>query len=260
MPIGTSYALTIRPRTVLRAMLTVIAFLLLSHLVIQLLRFLAGYDFQFGLLRWLDLHEEANLPTWYSALSLLLCSALLGFIAWSHRRLRTGQAAAWSGLAMIFGYLSLDEATMIHETILEPMVVRLSSGGQWTGYWSYPWVIAGLALVAIVTALYLRFVIKLPPRTRTLFVVAALLYVGGAIGVELITARYDSEYGIARLGYSLWVMLEEGAEMSGVAIFCYSLLEYVTAQFGALQIGVATAGAARGAETRRAATPRVIGR
>src|SRR5215216_6187006 len=210
--------LTVSPRRVLTTMLLIIGCLLLGHLITQLLDYVANFDFQFGLLRWFDLHEETNLPTWYAATNLLICAGLLAFIAWSHRRLGTARATAWAGLSLIFCYLSLDEATMIHETMLEPLVLRVASGARWEGYWSYPWVIAGIGLVLLVSALYLRFLFELPRRTRVLFLIAGALYVGGALGVEIITARYDAVYGMATLGYSLWVMLEEAAELSGVAL------------------------------------------
>jgi len=55
-----------------------------------------------------------------------------------------------------------------------------------------------------------------------LFVVAGLIYGGGAVGVEHYT---DSE--VNSLHYNMWTALEEGMEMYGVIVLIYAVLDFM---------------------------------
>src|SRR5262245_15560815 len=66
------------------------------------------------LVGFLSLSYEANLPTWYASSLLLRCAVQLGLIA---REIPAGGLGRphWWGLAILFGFMSLDEAAEIHE-------------------------------------------------------------------------------------------------------------------------------------------------
>ena len=57
--------------------------------------------------------------------------------------------------------------------------------------------------------------------------VAGCVFVGGAIGVEKWTDRYDERNLLNTLAYNLWNAVEEGMEMRGVVLFIHALLEYM---------------------------------
>ena len=53
----------------------------------------------------------------------------------------------------------------------------------------------------------------------------AVVYVGGALGVEMIGGAYVEEHGIWNFNTILLVNLEEVMEMYGASLFIYFLLE-----------------------------------
>jgi hypothetical protein len=87
---------------------------------------------------------------------------------------------------------------------------------------------------------------RLAPPVRRLFLLAAAVYLGGALGVEMAGAAHAFRHGTENLGYSLWTTLEEALEMAGVAVFIYALLRQVEAG-GPVRLRV-TAGDAPGAD------------
>lgn len=232
---------TLCPRRVLIALLGATALLVAASLAGQVLKYRFGHDHVYGLVNVFDVDREMNVPTWYSASTLLVAGALLALIArtWSEH---PGRAARyWWGLSALFLYSSVDEASSIHELLIP--VLRQTTFLPGPLY--YGWVIAGFGLVAVVGALYARFVWRLAPPVRRLFLLAAAAYLGGALGVEMGGAAHAFTQGTENLGYSLWTTLEEALEMVGVAIFIYALLRQVEGG-GPVRLRV-TAGDAPGA-------------
>ncbi len=171
-----------------------------------------------------NLDGEMNVPAWYSSSTLLLCSILLGLIANHKMREGDGYSLHWVGLALIFVFLSLDEAIMVHERFNAPM------GHLWggtRGVFLFPWVIPYMIVVALFLLVYWKFIIDLNPTIRKLFLMAGAIYVGGAIGIEMITAFYVDVYG-RDLTYSLLATIEEVGEMLGIVIFIYALCYYLS--------------------------------
>ena len=130
----------------------------------------------------------------------------------------------WVGLCLIFVALAIDEAASIHELTIEPM--RDLFGASGILYWA--WVIPGGIFVIMVAAIYLRFILQLPDRTRRLFIISAVTFVGGALGMEMIGAAWFDVHGRRNLGYSFFWTVEETLEMCGVLIFIYALLNYLS--------------------------------
>ena len=91
----------------------------------------------------------------------------------------------------------------------------------------YPWVIAGIVFVIIFLLVFYRLIQSLQKTTRNLFMLAGTLYVGGAIGIEMLGAYYTEIYGKESFIYSLVSTLEEFLEMFGIIIFIYALLAYI---------------------------------
>jgi hypothetical protein len=176
-------------------------------------------------LAWVD--GEANIPTWYSTSLLLVCAFLLATIATAHRADPNGQPVRWLILSLIFGFLSLDETAQLHELSIAPLHEWLGT----SGYLYYAWVIPAAICVALFLVLYLSFLANLPERTRRLFLLAGAIFVGGALGIEAISAKQASLHGEHNLTYHLIITLEELLEMAGVIAFIYALLDYLGRQF-----------------------------
>lgn len=214
--------LVISPKRVALTLALFVSSLSLAHVFSQCLKYLLDHDFQLGFERLLNLNNEANVPSWYSSVTLALCAGLLAAIGLDKRQRHSRYAAHWLVLAAIFIYLSLDEAAEIHEMGIAPLAPF-----HFTGYLRYSWVILGGLFVVVVGLSYLRFLAQLPAVTRRQFLVAGSLYVGGVLGVEMMGAHWHSLYGQANLGYAMIVAVEETFEMAGIGLFLYALCSYI---------------------------------
>ncbi len=79
-------------------------------------------------------------------------------------------------------YLFVDEGTTIHETVGYALRDLLGT----SGVLFFAWVIPATVILAIFATIYLKFLVHLPGRIRLLVVIAGALFVGGALGIELL--------------------------------------------------------------------------
>ena len=180
------------------------------------------------------LDSEGNIPTFYSASTLLLCSALLAIIAFAKKKEDAPYRLHWKALSIIFLFMSLDEASALHEMTIEPLRSALSAGG----FLYLTWVVLGTVFVLILVLAYLRFLADLPRKTRNLFLVAGAIFVGGALGMEMIGGYYVSPYAGQSvppsricniyLNYQMISAVEELLEMLGIVVFIYALMSYIS--------------------------------
>jgi hypothetical protein len=130
--------------------------------------------------------------------------------------------------------MAIDEAASLHELLIEPM--RGLLGQQARGIFFFAWVIPGIAVAMIFGLSYLKFLLHLPTKTRWRFVIAATLYLGGALGMELIGGRYADSHGMENLAYSMTATVEESLEMAGVIVFIYALLNYIADNYQEIRL------------------------
>jgi hypothetical protein len=176
-----------------------------------------------NLVRVFNINRESSIPTWYSSALLLGCSAVLGIIAAAKRVAHEPYTIHWTALALIFLYMSIDETASIHEKFTEPLQVVLNP----TSHLYFAWVIVAVPLVVIFALAYLKFLFHLPPRVRNLFALAGVIYVGGALVVESISANQWYWDGGTSLLYSAMGTLEELFEMFGTILLLYILLYHI---------------------------------
>ncbi len=124
---------------------------------------------------------------------------------------------------MLFLFLSIDEAVSLHEAF----GAFLENKFRPTGFFTAAWVIPGLAFVAVAFLASLKFLGHLPRKTKYQFLGAGIIYVAGAVGLEMIAANFWwSSHQLEGFSYKLLVAGEEFLEMSGVIAFIYSFLSY----------------------------------
>jgi hypothetical protein len=169
--------------------------------------------------------NEGAIPTWYSACALLFCSLLLLVICFLKRKRRDPYFWNWVGLSTIFALMSLDEATSIHEM----MGGFLSKSFNPIGVFHSAWVILGIPFVLIFGIYYLKFTLNLQKKTKYLFIVAFITYLGGALGLEMVGSAILYEYRSKTMTYQIIATIEEILEMSGIVVFIYALIDYIEA-------------------------------
>jgi hypothetical protein len=166
-----------------------------------------------GLYSLLSLSYEGNLPTWHASMLAFVCALLLLACADAAERDRLHLRALAAGFVAI----SIDEVIGMHETL-----GGLLDRDEPALY--FDWVIPGALIVAVVGALYVPFLRRLPRKTARRFVAAGALYVGGAVGMELPLGVWASAHGEDDLGYALIDWLEESLEVAGLTLFALTLL------------------------------------
>ncbi|MFO1389606.1 hypothetical protein [Cellvibrio sp.] len=194
---------------------------------LQLIKFIGGHGRLFGLVPLLNLNGEHNIPSFFSAFLLSLAAYILGL---TYRLMRkSNQALYWLVLTVGFGFMAVDEAVSLHERLVQP-IRDLLGRDQHFGVLYFAWIIPALFIVMVVGLCFVGFLKRLDKSTRNAFMVSALLYLGGAIGMEMVGGWYDEIHGPENLGYVLCFTIEETLEMAGVIYFIRALLCYLETQ------------------------------
>jgi hypothetical protein len=191
----------------------------------------------------ISLDGEHNLPSLFSTILLLSASALLTLVALLESERKGPDRWKWGILATGFLLMGLDETLSLHERMIEPLRNLLGGQHHHLGIFYFAWVVPGIALVAVLGVFFLPFLFRLPRRTAIAFVISGAIYVGGALGVELVEGWWREGHGHRNLTYHLLVSLEEGMEMVGVIAFIHALMVYIARYYGEVRIGFDAVGA-----------------
>ncbi|MEM8954801.1 MAG: peptidase M48 Ste24p [Verrucomicrobiota bacterium] len=213
---------------VTRVMLWIVLALCAAH-VIQALYFLAG-DIEY--IKMIDLDIEGNLPSIYSAFAIAFCSMLLFVIAIDQRRKRAEGRVQWMILAFIFLFLALDEAVSIHEELGDVFHAILETKGLLYFAWVIPYTVVALFLGFA----FLKFVWRLPRGVRIQFIVAGVLFLTGAVGIEVVSAWEADRHGTTTPLYTILYTIEEFLEMIAIVIFANALLKFIGREIGTVAI------------------------
>jgi hypothetical protein len=216
-------ALPIDVRRLWRGLAAIILTLLVGHLVGMVFIYVFGHDYVFGLVPLFSLDGEGNIPAWFSA-ALLFVSAQLLFLTGTAERRAGNPWMGWMGLAFIFAFLAVDELSAFHEKIGWAVGDRVGAEGLLHEYF---WVVVYGPIVAALGVVYLRFLGRLPGRVRWLMLLSAALYVGGAVGVEVVGSPFwNDDPELRRWPYLALVGVEEMLEMFGISVFIRAILTY----------------------------------
>ena len=163
---------------------------------------------------WLD--AEKNLPTLYQSLALGLAAALMFVVARVVAPIAAPRPNAVEGPRK---HLRDSGARRELCASMKPSATRRPSISGQRSLVIYVPVIALLALY------WLPLLCRLDGRMRRLLMVAAVLYVGGAGGIESASQLYAGVAGKATPLYVMLATLEETLEMAGIALPVYALLD-----------------------------------
>ena len=222
--------LTLRRRAIARTLAAAILILVIGDLGAKLMKDLAGRDYVYGLVPSFQVGGEANIPTWYSSIALAVAAGLLAISAVLVRRSGGPYWRHWAALGVIFLMLSMDEVAQLHELTVRPVTAILKNQFLWYISWVVP---AGVLLVVFGIA-YWRFFLALPGPTRRGFAVAFMVYVGGALGMELATAAFGRMW--EERFHFLFNLTEETMEMAGVVILILTVTGFIERGFGSVTI------------------------
>ena len=180
--------------------------------------FTNGFEYLF------DASEENNIPTYFSTMILFIASAILFHLYLVPDPQTLKNKRYWLFLSFIFLFLSVDENISIHEQFNK---IKSLLAPDTSGYLNYPWILPYGIFVLVVGGIFLKFLFSLPVKTRNLFIISGSIYVVATIGFELPEGKIVAVYG-ATTYYYLFCALEEFLEMSGIILFIYASLDYIS--------------------------------
>jgi hypothetical protein len=231
-----SHTFKVNPARVAWILVGISIFLLALSVLGQFFRFYPQYYTIHNKVEelWLDfmtnqfnVNAEINVPTYFNSFILLAASFLMFIVAAWKKVQRDPLRFHWTGLGFILLIFSIDDMVSLHERMS-----KLFKG--WTdlnGLFFFKWTIFGIMFLIVFGLVYLWFFWKLDNKFKFLFLLSAVVYFGGALGLEMIGGRFANFNTTKNFGYSLYTTLEEGMEFIGVTLLIYSTLKYIETYF-----------------------------
>jgi hypothetical protein len=180
----------------------------------------------------LYLGTEIAPGTWVASMLFITCSLLAAIGALVANASDQRWTRSWLLLAVVFCVLSLDEVANIHER-LSPRISALV--GDPSGVLTFAWVIPAVALGVAFLVVEIPFLRHLGPAGRRL-VVAGIVFVAGAVGLEMIEGDLSSRGNDEALSYGLLVTAEELLEFGALMWATLILLEYLRQRLGSPRV------------------------
>jgi hypothetical protein len=213
-----------RRRPLIVSLLLFVAVLVAMNLALSAYEYFEGPESSLPgtVLHAFNLDSGDSIATWFAVILLAVCSVLLTAITYFKRIRRDRFFWHWLALAVIFGLMSMDEGAELHARLIEPLRAMWDPGG----FLYMAWVIPAAIAVFLFVLAYIPFLLHLSNRFRTLFIVSGAIYVGGALGLEMLGGYFLDTYGSGVLT-RLTMITEETFEKVGAIVFIYTLLTYL---------------------------------
>jgi hypothetical protein len=184
--------------------------------------FVFGRGNIYGLIPLFSLDREANIPTIFSTLLLASSSFLFYYLG---RQVQSDDIKAskkFKFMSFLLAFVALDEISSIHELLTEP----LKALGDFDGIFFHSWVIVFIPLLLIIFIYLFRFILSQPKEFRNGLILAACIYVSGALGMEMIEGFFSSTHGRMTLLTAILSNIEEGLEIFGTIVLINTLVKF----------------------------------
>jgi hypothetical protein len=206
-----------------RACWVITAFIVVLATYLMAIKYGRGRDFVFGLTARFDMDQEWGIPSLFSGLQLLFNAGLFA-VAWTATRDSAERSRMWLLLSLFFVYLSVDEVFSVHEQLIVPFRERFELPGSL----DYAWMVPYGAVVVLIGLAFFHVWRRQTMRVRAMLGLAALVYLTGAIGFDVLSEAYLARRG-DNLSYALIVELEETCEMAGLIVLMQTLFSIIQA-------------------------------
>lgn len=167
----------------------------------------------------IGLNREQNVGAWYSALLIFAAAFLLMVVGRRASRAKDKDATHWYILAWVFVALSFDEASSVHEMVMELLQDSLHTSGPLL----YAWVIPALILVPLFAIAYIPFLRRLRSPYGAWIFISGAVYVTGALGMEMVGGMVSEN----KVAFTIAFLIEESLEMAGMTSFFLAILSYL---------------------------------
>ncbi|MFW2438837.1 MAG: hypothetical protein ACN4GR_05640 [Arenicellales bacterium] len=172
-----------------------------------------------------NLSGEKNVPALFSSVQLLLVGIVFLSIAYQTKQQNYPSPLFFAILGAGFIFLSFDEFFSVHERITRMFVhnkmVPRFKGDH--GIWVAPYLFIGLVFFISTYGKFVAMWNKFRNET-TLMAAGFMIFLAGAVGMEVIGYQYLMDESSPRYLYKLEVAIEEFLEMMGISIVLYGAI------------------------------------
>ncbi len=234
----TNNQIIIKPLVIVRMLAIVAIILSVISFSTRFIVYFTGYNNLKGFIPLFYVGNERNIPTAFSVLLLQIAAILLLVITMLKWKKPNSLYLSWAFLCVGFYYLSIDEGWQIHELTLghKHTANGMLWGYQFSGFLYRYWIIPYILALPFLLFIFWKLLMSLEKRTRRLFILSAVIYLSGVIGMESIGGYIKSIHGIDNWWYYLEVAVEEGLEMAGIIVFIYALSDYLNKNYKEINI------------------------
>lgn len=215
--------ITLNRRSIVFVLCLIAALLVIIHSMVLGIYFYIDDSDTFDFIRLIDLDYEGNIPTLFSVFLFMFNGGLLAIIYKAAKQSGSDYALYWLGLSCIFIFLGVDEGSRLHEEIGDLFESIVDS----SGLLYFPWVIPYGTAFILATVVYFKFFLSLDRNLQIRLVLCAGLFLGGAVGVEMLSAEQADKLGTSSLPYSILYTIEESLEMAGLILLVNTLLREI---------------------------------
>lgn len=202
-------------------------FIFFSILVILLLDIVGFIFFNNPIcIKMVRLVSEKNIPSLFSTLQLMLSGTLLYLIYDQSKKENIDRSICgfWKFLSVLFYILAFDEWFTIHDTLGKLFSDGMGGLGDLFG-----WTLLYMILIPLFLLASIRFLLALPKPTALGFIVSGMIFVIGAIGLELLNKsafQLALNFQLSPLMSYVVVFLEESFEILGIFLFNFFVFTY----------------------------------
>jgi len=217
------------PNPIVKTASTVIVLLALAHAVHIVLFHHVGMKKGEYLLSIFDTNIEQSFATWFSTMLLAVLGVCLLWVSSVAQELKR----SWQILGILVLAISCDEVAGVHERVGTLYRHLKAIGIQLYDIFYFGWTLPVLVVLPVAVVLFCRFVSALPSQHRWRLSVPAIVYLSGAVGLELWESRLAAAGGETSALFHWITLVEEVLEMTGVVLGIRAvllLLEELNAQ------------------------------
>ncbi len=216
------FAIRVSPLRVALFLAAIAALLLAAHLAAEAVRTTVGENLPDRATGLWNLDEENNFPTWFASMVLALVAFALAFVGLLKYQERDRYWWQWFAIALIPLFLSVDDMAQLHEALSSPISEEYGLGGLL--HWA--WVVVALPVVAVLTVLFIPFLLHLPRRTIVLLLAGAGMVFGGGVILEMFEGWWVDARGHEGVIIFSMVTVQEVLELFGSIVALYAVIDY----------------------------------
>lgn len=161
-----------------------------------------------------NLDSEYNIPTLFTVILMIINAKLFIQIGKSAQLRCENDYLKWYMWAFVLILMGLDETCQFHERLMD----FIKGNYHTTGIFYFAWTIPVIVLVLVFIVSNIGYIQKTTQSIRTTLITGGMIYLFGALGMELIGGFYVTNYSGQDFIYRILTIIEESFEIIGLIV------------------------------------------